>query len=231
MPNKEWSGKIPCCAPPCPPHNVMDVYILLDSSDLVGAEDWILMKEYVKQTFQGFSFSADSTKISIMRYNNEVDTKNLISLDDYSDKPSEFWYAFDSLPYDGTGSNLGQAIQYLTENMMAPEAGNRLNVLDVVIIFTTGKSDDDYVRDSVNLQATGAFIQVFVVPKTKLSDLDTFRLFHLVGYDMWNLSIKQSYETLLATLSGNTAGSRCSRSCQQDESLITVEAGEAVIVP
>ncbi|XP_077975166.1 von Willebrand factor-like [Styela clava] len=143
---------------PCPPLSVLDVYILLDSSDLVGAKDWVLMKEYVKQTFRDYALSSDYTKISIMRYNNKVYTKNLISWDDCCDKPSEFWYALDSLPYGGTGSNLGKAIQYVTEYMMSLKAGNRLNVQDQVMIFTTGKSDEDYTWASVNLQATGAFI-------------------------------------------------------------------------
>nr|XP_039256595.1 uncharacterized protein LOC120333268 [Styela clava] len=201
MRNKEWNGEIPCCAPPCPPHNVIDAYVLLDSSDSVGAKDWILQKKLVKHILGHFSLSPDSTKISMMRYNSIVDKKNLIYLNDYlEDRHSEFWHAVDLLPYDGTGSNIGQAIRYLISNMMLPEVGNRLNVQDLIIIFTSGKSEDNYLNAIAALQATGATVLIIVVSKSNLSNLDLLRLFHLSRNTALQLVFKESYEECLDVL-------------------------------
>nr|XP_039256790.1 collagen alpha-1(XIV) chain-like [Styela clava] len=160
LPNQQWSGKVPCCGRSCSLFTNLDVYIIFESSEYIGVNIWIEMKELIKNAMGRYEISSDSLKISAIRFNKDVDTDNIIRMDDYLNKKSEFWYKFDRLPHDGRGSNTGKAIRYLVNNMMNEESGNRIDVVDIVILLSSGKIDDDVSEASRELRESGAFVIV-----------------------------------------------------------------------
>ncbi|XP_077975540.1 matrilin-2-like isoform X2 [Styela clava] len=167
LPNQQWSGKIPCCGRSCNLFSITDIYIVLESSEYIGVNAWVKMKQFMKDVLGSYDISSESMKISVMRFNKDVDTDNIIHMDDYLNKKSEFWYKFDRLPHGGKGSNTGKAIRYLVNNMMNKESGNRINVLDVVYLFSSGKFDDDVSEASRELRESGAFVTVIAISSSE----------------------------------------------------------------
>nr|XP_039255530.1 collagen alpha-1(XII) chain-like [Styela clava] len=162
LPNQQWSGKIPCCGRSCGLFRPTDIYIILESSEYIGVNAWVKMKKSFKDMLGRFDISSESMKISAMRFNKDVDTDNIIHMDD-----SEFWYKFDRLPHGGKGSNTGKAIRYLVNNMMNKESGNRIDVLDVVYLFSSGKFDDDVSEASRELRESGALVSVSAISSSE----------------------------------------------------------------
>ncbi|XP_078492910.1 uncharacterized protein LOC100186994 [Ciona intestinalis] len=158
--NEEWDKAMPCCSLPCPPFAVMDFIVVLDSSSSVGRSNWNKMKAFVRSFIGDFSIRNDATHVSVVRYNRHVDTSTQILLDDYPNSLADLLAAFDRIPYNGSGTRTGQALNY-TASTLIP-TGNRPNARDVVLLITDGASQDDVVVPSHNLHATGAL--VFVLP-------------------------------------------------------------------
>ncbi|XP_077975191.1 collagen alpha-1(XII) chain-like [Styela clava] len=167
LPNQQWSGNIPCCGRSCNLFINMDVYIILESSEYIGVNTWVEMKKLIKDVLEKYDISSESMKISAMRFNKDVDTDNIIHMDDYLNKKSEFWYKFDRLPHGGKGSNTGKAIRYLVNNMMNQESGNRMDEQDLVFVISSGKFDDDVFEASRKLRESGAVVFVLAISSSE----------------------------------------------------------------
>nr|CAB3265952.1 E-selectin [Phallusia mammillata] len=160
--NTEWNIPMPCCARSCPPYAVMDFIVILDSSSSVGDDNWFKMKNFVRNFLDDFSVSPDASHYGIFRYNRAVDTDTQILLNDYPNDIDALLNAFDEIPYDGSGTRTGNAINHAVDVMLKEGNGNRPGARDVVLIITDGKSQDPVAAPSQRLRDTGAI--VFVLP-------------------------------------------------------------------
>ena len=48
-----------------------------------------------------------------------------------------------TIPYNGVGTLTGQALNYVTTNLLRPGTGNRPEVDDLVIVLTDGRAQDN----------------------------------------------------------------------------------------
>ena len=53
--------------------------------------------------FRSFEFSAEFSRLSVIRYNAQVDTASQILFNSYIDDTAGLLAAYDAIPYDGSG--------------------------------------------------------------------------------------------------------------------------------
>merc|ERR1719186_140597 len=112
---------------------------------------------FVKKMLGNFDVGMDKVRIAVFRYNKIIDTDTEIKLNEAVDTTT-LLDRIDKIPYDGSGTRTGQALQYALDNAMTIENGNRPEILDVFIIVTDGKSQDDVVAVSEAIRKTEADI-------------------------------------------------------------------------
>jgi len=91
----------------------------------------------------------DNVKIPSQRLR---DTGAQTFLKDFPDNQQELLAKFDKIPYNGPGTRAGQAIDHVTDVILAPENGNRKQVQDIVLIITDGPSQDNVKIPSQRLR-------------------------------------------------------------------------------
>merc|ERR1711881_322801 len=159
--------------------NIMDLVVVLDSSSSIRQNNWDQMKSFVKTLLSGFTFGPDHASVSVVRYNEVVDTQTQILLSDFNIDRNAFMGRFDSIPYNGKGTKTGKAIDHVTDVLLARENGNRDGVHDVVLIITDGASQDDVTIPSQRLRSTGA--KVLVLPIKFGGKLDMQQIRDMAG--------------------------------------------------
>lgn len=160
LPSKKWDQGPPCCTRPCPPNAKMDAFVVLDSSSSVGKENWVTMTAFIANILASFTISDEATHFAVVRYNKAVDTETQILLRDFPNDKAGLLRAFRQIPYDGSGTRTGQAIQHVARNMMTPAAGDRAGVPNLVIVVTDGKAQDADVAKAAadDLRRRGAIV-------------------------------------------------------------------------
>ncbi|XP_039256087.2 P-selectin-like [Styela clava] len=143
----------PCCAKRCPPFAQIDLFIVLDSSSSVGRDNWNKTLNFAAGILKDFAISPEDLLVGAIRYNAVVDVKSEIKVGQYTTKQSTV-DAILSLPYDGQGTNTGNALQYVVDRMLT-HPGNRPTVQDMVLLVTDGISRDDVKLPAQKLRATG----------------------------------------------------------------------------
>lgn len=146
-----WSSLRPCCRDDCPPYARMNLILVLDSSRSIKEENFAKIKDFAKAIHRRFEVSEDFTQVSVITYHKEVTLLNNITVYKSSD---ELDIALDDLPYEGAGTLIGKAINYVTDNLI----GLREGAGDIVVVLTDGISHDDVYFPSKNLHATGAHV-------------------------------------------------------------------------
>nr|XP_039264745.1 collagen alpha-1(XII) chain-like [Styela clava] len=212
LPSKNWNRRAPCCTRPCPPNAKMDAFVILDSSSSVGDDNWKIMKRFIRDILGSFTIADDATHFAVVRYNRFVDTTTQIQLNDYPNDRDALLSAFDAIPYDGSGTRTGQAIQHVVDNMVP--VGNRPDVQDIAIVVTDGKSQDNVLEQSKQLRDSGAFVFVIGInpPKGKL---DEGQLREIAGNPDNVLIAKGGFEALNAEFSLQITDKVCGNPCDR----------------
>jgi len=141
----------PYCDPP------LDIVLVIDSSSSVKTENWKPQMDFVKKVVSIFNVGSDTTRVGAFRYNKLIDASTEIKLSDSVDLDT-LLASLDAIPYDGSGTHTGKAIDYALTNHLSEAYGNRPDVQDFVVVITDGKSQDDVVTPSNNLRASGASV-------------------------------------------------------------------------
>jgi len=154
----------PCCVETarletelCPPLPDLDVVVVVDSSSSVKIENWGPQMSFVKKVVSVFDVGVDKTRIGVFRYNKLIDSETEIKLADATNLEN-LLLGIDAIPYDGSGTLTGAAINYTFTNHLSAEYGNRPDVDDFVIVITDGRSQDDVVVPSELVRGTGAMV-------------------------------------------------------------------------
>lgn len=156
-----WMPPPPCCGHPCPPFVLMDLVVVLDSSSSVGNENWVKQVKFTKMVIKQFKLGADGSRMSIFRYNSEIDEETEIKLSDTIGLDmTDVLNLFDKIPYNGSGTQTGQALQHVQAKSLSAAYGNRPDIQDVILVITDGKASDAKLVKSVaqELRADGALI-------------------------------------------------------------------------
>jgi len=154
----------PCCVDAvrlatetCPPLPNLDVVVVVDSSSSVKIHNWEPQMNFVKKVVSVFDVGIDKTRIGVFRYNKLIDASTEIKLADATNLEN-LLIGIDAIPYDGSGTLTGAAINYTLTNHLSADYGNRPGVDDFVIVITDGRSQDDVVVPSELVRNSGAMV-------------------------------------------------------------------------
>ncbi|CAK8684243.1 unnamed protein product [Clavelina lepadiformis] len=178
-----WSFPDPCCVRQCPPHALVDLVIVLDSSSSIGEPNWGLMKQFVGQFIDGFDVGPTAARIGVFRFNNQVDTDSQILLKDYPDDKFELLGKLAEIPYRGRGTLTGLALQHARNVMFQADNGDRPEAPNVLLVITDGRAKDDnrVITQSQLLRDDGVVVfSLGVVPPPPQS-LDDDQLLAMAG--------------------------------------------------
>ncbi|XP_078495092.1 complement receptor type 1 [Ciona intestinalis] len=155
QPNGTWDIPTPCCGQQCLMHSVFDIIFIMDSSTSIGFQNWVLMKSFVADMISAFDVSDDGTRVAVFRYNRGVDRRSQILFNRFINDKSGLLTAVDNIPYNGSGTWIGRALEYAQNHVLRYRNGNRL-VRDVIITITDGRSYDSVLPVSDQLRIQGA---------------------------------------------------------------------------
>nr|CAB3265960.1 P-selectin-like [Phallusia mammillata] len=190
----------------------MDFVVVLDSSSSVRAENWMKMKKFVRSFLSEFVVRPDSSQFAVIRYNREVDTDTQILLNSFPDSTQAVLEKFDEIPYDGSGTRTGNALNYVANTLL--RIGNRPIANDVVLLITDGASQDDIVAPSKRIRDQALF---YVLPvKPPQGNLNMTEIEVMAGEDQYVLrdAVEGGFDALDVNFSRKMLALLCGNPCR-----------------
>ncbi|XP_039259105.2 A disintegrin and metalloproteinase with thrombospondin motifs gon-1-like isoform X1 [Styela clava] len=163
----EWSVGPPTCTERC--SDETDIVFVIDSSSSIKEQNFKVIRSFIKQVVRRFRIGQNAALVGALRYNKEV--SKLWDLNSYRTL-DEVLNAIDNIPYDGSGTMTGQAIQYAHDHMFKAEAGRRPGVPKVVVVITDGVSFDDVSQSSTLLKSEGALIVAVGIGNVNIDEIN-----------------------------------------------------------
>jgi len=207
MRNGMWSNPAPCCRLPCPPHSVMDLFIVLDSSSSVGPKNFEKMRVFVAEILSEITLDKEHTQAFVMTYNIRPNKKNQIVLNQ-NENFEERLSKLRTIPAEGGGTMTGKALKYVHEKFLH-QSDNRDEVTDVILLITDGRSQDQVGGISQKLRDDG--VEVFAIGVT--NRVNEAQLLEITGSTekMWpNINDFDDFTAETASKIGNYI---CEKSC------------------
>lgn len=201
-----WSSPPPCCRLPCPPHTIMDLYIVLDSSSSVKRKNWNKTVQFVGGIISKLTLNKDQSQVSVIRFNENVDEENQLLLRENMNE-TQIRSALATIPYDGVGTKTGRALKYVRENLLK-RATNRLNITDVVLLLTDGRASDDVKTISKDLRDDGVEMFAIGVGKARKK-----QLLEITGSREKLWAEMNNYDALTADAATRIGQNICEKSC------------------
>ncbi|XP_078251993.1 collagen alpha-3(VI) chain-like, partial [Rhinoraja longicauda] len=131
-----------------------DVVFLVDGSDNIRSA-FPLIKNFIRTCVDNLDVEGDKVRISVAQYSE--DPRANFFLNTYSTK-EEVRRAVDDLKYKGgRKTNLGEALDYVTNNVFTRSAGGRVEegVPQFLVLFTASRSADDVSRAALAMKQAG----------------------------------------------------------------------------
>ncbi|KAL4226368.1 hypothetical protein ACF0H5_014351 [Mactra antiquata] len=117
--------------------NIMDIVVILDSSESVGLDNWRQMELFVEDLINDSNIP--DARFGLLTYKHNVSLE--FHLNTYFDKKA-LMEAVDNLPYVRGSTNTGMAIEVVRKQMFTPRTGDRDRAPNFVVLITDGQSDD-----------------------------------------------------------------------------------------
>uniref|UniRef100_H2ZCL8 Uncharacterized protein n=1 Tax=Ciona savignyi TaxID=51511 RepID=H2ZCL8_CIOSA len=214
MSDNVWDQAPPCCTRNCPPYAEMDMVMVLDSSSSVKKHNWATLKTFGKSVINAFEMTGDTTRLAAFRYNNLVDTKTQILLNQHiSDKPG-FIASYDKILYKGHGTLTGQALRHAKDVILASANGNRPGVKDVVLTITDGRSHDDVFAISNELRQMGVLTYVVGIKPGNGKQLNLTQLNWIAGSSDHLFMANAGFSGLTTSFAAKIGLSICTNPCR-----------------
>ena len=146
-------------AVPCQTTCLTDIIFVMDESGSISSSEFTLMKSFLSRLVGRLDIDCGGTRVGLVTFGSTVGT--VFNFADYTSVAS-LQTAISSLSKAGGGTRTHSALQYVRMTLLTPEAGDRADVCNIVIVLTDGKSDDDAATQvSVSVYYT-VFFQFYV---------------------------------------------------------------------
>nr|XP_002123557.1 uncharacterized protein LOC100182484 [Ciona intestinalis] len=206
-----WSSQPPCCDLKCPPHALVDLMFLLDSSSSVGRSNWNLLINFTVALLDKFVISPDDMRVGVARFNRHFDRDSEILIGNYSNI-SELRQKLRRMPYRGRGTLTGNALWHMNNHSLhAP--GNRPGVPDVIVVITDGLASDEVLRAANALKEQD--VKMYVVGLiNRMNRMNLAQLQDISSGTEYLQIIDNGYERLADELSDTLTQDVCWLPCQ-----------------
>jgi len=152
-----WNHPAPICVEKCT-SNKMDIALVIDSSSSVKATNFQLIRNFLNSIVPLFEVGPEAVRFSAIRYNKHVE--ELWNFGDYN-SIQEYVGAIMRIPYDGSGTHTGKALDYVNNKNFEDNEGNtRSDSVKLVMLLTDGNSQDNSVEAADRLKAKNIYLTV-----------------------------------------------------------------------
>uniref|UniRef100_H2XKK4 VWFA domain-containing protein n=1 Tax=Ciona intestinalis TaxID=7719 RepID=H2XKK4_CIOIN len=165
----------------CPNFGKMDFVFALDSSTSTGAENWAKVQNLVTSLISHFSLAPEKARFSVFRFNRIPHRRSEIVLNSFIDDKPGMITAVYNLPYYGSGSYIGRALQHAKSVSLSESNGNRAEYKDIVVTVTDGRTYDDMLTPSNSLRDSNVLTYAIGVQPTNGRGTRNDKLLEIAG--------------------------------------------------
>lgn len=138
-----------------------DIYFLVDSSWSIGEENFEHIRQFLYSLTQALhQVGGEQFKFALVQYNTKPETE--FQLNSYPTAQGVLAH-IKAMAYRGGGTRTGLGLDFLIHTHMTTASGSRAveGVVQVVVVLTDGRSQDDVAKPAQVLQLAG--VEVFAV--------------------------------------------------------------------
>ncbi len=138
-----------------------DIYFLVDSSWSIGKENFEHVKQFLYSLTQALhQVGGERFKFALVQYNNRPETE--FQLNSYPTTQGVLAH-IKAMTYRGGGTQTGLGLDFLIHTHLTTASGSRAveGVVQVVVVLTDGRSQDDVAKPAQVLRLAG--VEVFAV--------------------------------------------------------------------
>ncbi|XP_033728140.1 collagen alpha-3(VI) chain-like [Pecten maximus] len=117
----------------------VDMVFLLDTSNSEGPSNFAIQKNFVYNVAQNFDIGLDRVRVGLVTFASNV--FNQFNLSTY-DNRAEVLEAISKVPFTPGNTITEAALKFVREESFTPEAGDRPDVGNVLVVLTDGQSTD-----------------------------------------------------------------------------------------
>ncbi|OPJ82088.1 collagen alpha-6(VI) chain isoform A [Patagioenas fasciata monilis] len=185
-----------------------DIMFLVDSSGSIGDENFLKMKNFMRELVNRTDVGADRVQIGVVQFSHEP--KEEFKLNTYITK-RDIFSAIDRISPLQSTTLTGEALKFMLKYFQA-SSGSRHVVKKVLILITDGESQDDVKGPATMLRDKGIIIYsvgVFNANKTQLEEISGKRdmVFYVENFDILN----QIISNLIFDICSRTPDDKCRR--------------------
>ncbi|MED6262938.1 hypothetical protein ATANTOWER_030052, partial [Ataeniobius toweri] len=131
-----------------------DIVFLVDGSDGVGRE-FAIIQEFIRRVVESLNVGENKIRIGVVQYGDSAQAE--MHLNTYATKEAVLNGIREMRQLGGRKRNLGQALQFLSQNVMIPAQGSRKQegVPQFAIIVSSRPSTDEVSREAFSLKQSG----------------------------------------------------------------------------
>ncbi|CAM2105654.1 unnamed protein product [Caretta caretta] len=162
-----------------------DIMFLVDSSGSIGPENFLKVKNFMRELVNKSDISADRVQVGAVQFSGA--NKEEFQLDRYSSK-SDIFSAIDRMSLIGENTLTGSALTFVAD-YFKPAKGARPAVKKILILITDGEAQDEVKSPARDLRDQGVVIYsigVFNANKNQLEEISGKRelVFYVEKFDI-----------------------------------------------
>ncbi|XP_029769686.1 collagen alpha-6(VI) chain-like, partial [Terrapene carolina triunguis] len=162
-----------------------DIMFLVDSSGSIGRENFLKMKNFMRELVNKSDISTDRVQVGVVQFSDRQ--KEEFQLDRYSSK-SDIFSAIARMSLIGENTLTGGALTFVADYFKPPK-GARPAVKKILILITDGEAQDEVKGPAKTLRDQGVIIYsvgVFNANKTQLEEISGKRelVFYVEKFDI-----------------------------------------------
>jgi len=184
-----FSDRIPDPLPTC--NNSVDVVFIVDATGSIDYSNFMKTLDYIRDICLSLSIDSGWVRIGLMTYSDQPHV--VFTLKDYA-TTAAIRAAISNASYIGSSSNIAGALESLRTTMFTEANGDRLNVTNVAVFFTSARSRDPAATQQQADLARRAGISIIVVALGNWLDMDEIKA--IASYPNENTVFPKSFDAL-----------------------------------
>ncbi|XP_041101018.1 collagen alpha-6(VI) chain-like isoform X2 [Polyodon spathula] len=155
----------------CTQEAVADIVFLVDGSWSIGTENFKRVQEFLYTLINTLDVREDKVRIGLIQYSETP--RSEFTLNTYQKKEDNLQY-IKTLSYKGGGTRTGLGLDFMLKNHFTEAAGSRAaeGVLQVAVIITDGKSQDNVKEAADAVKDRGITLYAIGIKDAELAELN-----------------------------------------------------------